>query len=285
MNEHHHMREMGHTGRPDMEPFSIRSLNASCQKMVFPATICSVVNCFAYVTRGEIFVESNDKSLLLSVGDLVLIPQGVPFSIRHYKDCEGYMGGFHNSFVGSGVFCQTELRQVKLLQSRTMMKYSFPEEHGSFITSIFARMSSEYSKTNANMDLIKCLVMSVLAEANSLSNGSDNLFMESCADLFLRDLFDESMPIRTIPEYAEALKITPNHLNRVVKRETGKPVSQWIDDSLIIRAKALLCETDLPVSEVAERLNILDSSYFTRKFKKYTLLTPLEFRKRFAKGE
>lgn len=278
------MREMGHSGRPDMEPFSIRGLDASCQKMVFPTTICSVVNCFAFVTQGEIYVESNDKSLLVSSGDLLLIPQGVPFSIKHYKDCVGYMGGFHNSFIGSGVFCQTELRQMKLLQTRMMMKYAFPEGQAAFIASLFARISVESAKKEANMDLIKCLLMSVLAEANTLSNGSGNLFMENCADLFLRDLFDESLPIRTIPEYAEVLKITPNHLNRVVKRETGKPLSQWIDDSLIIRAKALLCETDLPVAEVAERLNILDSSYFTRKFKKYTLMTPLEFRKRFAKG-
>ena len=97
--EHPHGREMGHLGRPDMEPFSIRKLDSSCQGMVFPATICSVVNCFVFVTQGEILVGSNNSSLLVGVGELLLVPQGVPFTIKHYKECVGYMGGFHSSFI------------------------------------------------------------------------------------------------------------------------------------------------------------------------------------------
>ncbi|MBR5695972.1 MAG: helix-turn-helix transcriptional regulator [Paludibacteraceae bacterium] len=280
--EHPHGREMGHLGRPDMEPFSIRKLDSSCQGMVFPATICSVVNCFVFVTQGEILVGSNNSSLLVGVGELLLIPQGVPFTIKHYKECVGYMGGFHSSFIGSGVFTQAELRQVKVLQERSMSKFSFPASQSEFVASLFARMGTEFRKAQSNKDLIKCLMMSVLAEANALSNGAENLFLENCCDRFLRELFDDSQPIRTIPDYADALKVSPNHLNKLVKKNTGKTVSQWIDDSLIIRAKALLCETDLPVAEVAERLNVLDVSYFIRKFKKHTGQTPLDFRKRYG---
>lgn len=282
MEHPHNNREMGHSSRPDMEPFSIRELDASCQSMVFPVTICSVVNCFVFVTQGEIFIASNDKSLLVGAGELFLIPQGVPFTIKHYKNCLGYMGGFHSSFIGSGVFTQAELRQVKLLQGRSALKCSFPVEQAGFVSSLFERMNAEFHGEKCNKDLVKCLMMSVLAEANALSNGAENLFLENCCDRFLRELFDDSQPIRTIPDYADALKVSPNHLNKLVKKNTGKTVSQWIDDSLIIRAKALLCETELSVAEVSERLNVLDVSYFIRKFKKYTGLTPLEFRKRYG---
>lgn len=282
MEHPHKNREMGHSSRPDMEPFSIRKLDASCQSMVFPLTICSVVNCFVFVTQGEILVDSNESGLLVGAGELLLVPQGVPFTIKHYKDCVGYMGGFHSSFIGSGAFTQTELRQVKVLQERSMRKFSFPAAQSEFVASLFARMGTEFCKEQSNKDLIKCLMMSVLAETNALSNGAENLFLENCCDRFLRELFDDSLPIRTIPEYADALKVSPNHLNKLVKKNTGKTVSQWIDDSLIIRAKALLCETELSVAEVAEQLNVLDVSYFIRKFKKHTGQTPLDFRKRYG---
>lgn len=279
--EHPHTREMGHSARPDMEPFSLRRLDETCQKMVLPATICSVVNCFAFISTGEILVESGGKSVLATAGDLLLIPQGVSFTINHYKDCQGFMGGFHNSFLGSGAFSQENIRQVKILNGRTMVKCQFPQEQIPFISSLFGRIVAEISKGKYNMDLVKCLMMSVLAEANTLFNGNDNLFAENACDLFLRQLFDEEQPLRTIPEYAELLHVTPNYLNKLVKRETGKPVSQWIDDSVIIRAKAMLCETDLSVADISAELNIMDSSYFARKFKKITTLTPLGFKKKY----
>lgn len=276
-----HKREMGHTSRPDMEPFSIRKLDESCQRMVLPATICSVVNCFAYISQGEILIESDGKNVLATAGELLLIPQGVPFTINHYKDCLGYMGGFHNSFVGSGVFSQSEIRQVKVLNGRSMVRCQFSETQLPFVEALLGRIFAEYAKGKYNMDLVKCLLMSLLAEANTFFNGNDNLFAEDACDSFLRQLFDESLPLRTIPEYAEMVKLSPNYLNKLVKKETGKPLSQWIDDSVIIRAKAMLCETDLSVADISARLNIMDSSYFTRKFKKLTTMTPLEFRKKY----
>ena len=274
---------MGHTARPDMQPFSIKRLDSSCQTMTFPTpTIRSIVHCFAFLTKGEILIESEGKNILMKQNEMLLIPQSVPYSIQHYKNCLGYVGGFHNSFLGSGVFCQTEIRQIKLLQYKNPVKCPFEASQATLTDSLFTQIVAEFNQEKRNNDLIKCMMMSILAIANTHVNTTGNLFTEDLCDMFLRQLFNEEEPVKTIPSYADSLKVSPNHLNKTVKKATGKTLSQWIDDSIIIRSKTLLCETQLSVAEIAEKMQILDPSYFTRKFKKHTLFSPLEYRKRFG---
>jgi AraC-like DNA-binding protein len=49
------------------------------------------------------------------------------------------------------------------------------------------------------------------------------------------------------------------------------------------RAKLLLLKTEWPVSAVAEQVGFSQTPYFSVCFKKQTGLSPLQFRKRFAK--
>ncbi len=83
---------------------------------------------------------------------------------------------------------------------------------------------------------------------------------------------------RTVHDYADLLAVTPNHLNRCVKETTGKPVSALIAEMLLLEAKVLLSQPDLPISEVAYRLSFEDLSYFARFFRKHTGLAPTDYR-------
>lgn len=85
---------------------------------------------------------------------------------------------------------------------------------------------------------------------------------------------------RKVGDYAEMLHITANHLNRVVKDETGKVAHELIDEMINLEAKALLLHTDLSVAEAAYQLNFTDPSHFNKFFKKLNGMTPLSFRKR-----
>jgi AraC-like DNA-binding protein len=51
----------------------------------------------------------------------------------------------------------------------------------------------------------------------------------------------------------------------------------------LLEAKRLLVNLDLNIAEIADRLNFNDNSYFTKFFKKYTALTPEEFRRKALK--
>lgn len=96
-----------------------------------------------------------------------------------------------------------------------------------------------------------------------------------------RDLIDTHFAGMRLPkDYAAMLYITPNHLNALCKDLLGVPAGQLIRDRIVLEAKRLLANFELPIGEIARELNFPDSSYFVKFFKKYTGTTPEIFRKR-----
>ena len=74
------------------------------------------------------------------------------------------------------------------------------------------------------------------------------------------------------------LHITPNHLNKSVRKITSQSPTKWIDEAIVLEAKVLLHQTHLSISEVAAEAGIPDASYFSRLFKRYVGVTPMRFR-------
>ena len=81
--------------------------------------------------------------------------------------------------------------------------------------------------------------------------------------------------------FAKKLNISTSHLNDCVNATTGKSVTWWLQNSMIIEAQRLLYYTENDVKEIAFSLGFEDHTYFSRLFKKITGETPLAFRKKF----
>lgn len=95
----------------------------------------------------------------------------------------------------------------------------------------------------------------------------------------LRDrIEDRFRDTRKIGDYAQALAMTPDRLNEHCKRITGVTVGHLIRQRLLTEAKRQLMFTDLSASEIAYDLNFADPSHFSRFFRRYTDMTPQEFR-------
>ncbi|MBO7745149.1 response regulator [Paenibacillus sp. MWE-103] len=77
---------------------------------------------------------------------------------------------------------------------------------------------------------------------------------------------------------AEHVYLTPFYLSRLYKQKTGHSISDYITRTRIESAKRLLGESALKIHEVGMRIGYDSPSYFTRFFKKATLLTPQEYR-------
>ena len=83
---------------------------------------------------------------------------------------------------------------------------------------------------------------------------------------------------RKIEFYASKLCVTPNHLGAVIKKASGLTVMQWLNRHAIQKAKVLLRYSDLPIWEVAERMNFANPSFFSKFFKGEVGMTPGEYR-------
>lgn len=83
---------------------------------------------------------------------------------------------------------------------------------------------------------------------------------------------------KSINEYANDLRITSTHLNRICKANVGLTASQVIQNFIILEAKRNLNYTSHTISEISHLLNFNDLGYFCRFFKKCTGKRPKEYR-------
>lgn len=79
--------------------------------------------------------------------------------------------------------------------------------------------------------------------------------------------------------YAAHLSVTPNYLNTLCKKLTGKTLGEIIRSRIVLEAKRLLVNSEYTISQIAYELYFEDNSYFSKFFKANTGLTPAEFRK------
>ncbi|GAB4018095.1 helix-turn-helix domain-containing protein [Spirosoma koreense] len=85
--------------------------------------------------------------------------------------------------------------------------------------------------------------------------------------------------IRTAREFADDLGVSPNHLNALLKKHTGQPVSAHIKNRLLDESKALLLQTDWTLQDIGYTIGFADQPNFSAFFKRATGLTPASFRK------
>jgi AraC-like DNA-binding protein len=86
-----------------------------------------------------------------------------------------------------------------------------------------------------------------------------------------------------IENLASLTYLSTSHFSRLFKQATGKTATQYINEFRISKAEVLLKTTDLSVSDVAERVGFISSSYFAKWLKTLRNTTPTELRKMHAK--
>ena len=79
---------------------------------------------------------------------------------------------------------------------------------------------------------------------------------------------------------AEELKVHKTTLSRKFVQEVGEPFWKALQNMRIEEAKRLLTETDLSIAEVSDSAGFNHPTYFSRRFKEETGVSPYEFRTR-----
>ena len=220
---------------------------------------------FIYVTSGEVLVDVDGSSFLCQPGQILLIPQRHPFTIRYYRNAIGYTGGFAPSSLADS-------KPLRYLSAPLHQGFWFDE--GAFMAELFNMLATSFEKGD-----------SVFAEKGLdllLSRIKPNLpaTLPAPVSSFLESVFDPDRMPGTIASYAEEAGISENYLSRLVKHSTGRSVGTWIDIVRIQRAKRLLSSTGLSIIDIAASVGVEDQSYFSRLFKKETGVTPSTFRKK-----
>jgi AraC-like DNA-binding protein len=99
-----------------------------------------------------------------------------------------------------------------------------------------------------------------------------------CVERFLEFAEKHYKTERQVGFYAKKLHITPKYLSQIIKSNTGKSANDWIDDYVMLEAKALLKSSKLTIQQISDELNFTDQSIFGKYFKRLEGASPKEYR-------
>lgn len=86
----------------------------------------------------------------------------------------------------------------------------------------------------------------------------------------------------TLGEMAYHVNLTPEHLCRVFKAETGGSPARYFKYLRLLKAQELLESTHLSVKEITALVGVRDESHFVRDFERASGHTPTRYRARYV---
>lgn len=97
---------------------------------------------------------------------------------------------------------------------------------------------------------------------------------------FMRLLIEHHLSERSLLFYAEKMGLSPKYFSKIIYDFSGRSAADWIDEYVILEAKALLRYSRMSIMQIAEHLNFTTQSFFGRYFKHQTGVSPGEYRKK-----
>ena len=103
--------------------------------------------------------------------------------------------------------------------------------------------------------------------------------------MLLNEIERDPTAYLTVSKAAAYLALSESYFARQFKQLTKENYIHYITRKRIERAKLLLAHTDTPVLRIATELDFQPVNYFCRTFKKYTGLTPSQYRQDWARDD
>ncbi|GGI23369.1 MULTISPECIES: AraC family transcriptional regulator [Pedobacter] len=136
----------------------------------------------------------------------------------------------------------------------------------------------EDNSSNALIEgLLKALLAKILSEGEHPY--TNNRIIEKGLYHNFRELLSQEKTLKnSVAYYAGKLNTSPQNLNLACKKEINSSASTVLSEFIINEAKRLLIYTDNTVAEIAFILSFNDPSHFIKYFKRFTTITPQNYR-------
>jgi len=164
------------------------------------------------------------------------------------------------------------------------------EQEKNTLLSILKQLKNEYD-TNIDLYSNELIISNIELLLNYckrfygrqfLTRTNQNKDIISRFEKFIVDYFNsEDLKTKGMPSVkycAEMMKLSPNYFSDLLRSETRKNTQDYIHYYLLEKAKTLLVNSDLSISEIAYELGFEYSQNFSRLFKQKTGLSPTLFR-------
>lgn len=129
-------------------------------------------------------------------------------------------------------------------------------------------------------EAIMCMVER-LEEMNGKNQQKTDNYLVNSVLSYIEEHYNDKV---TLAEIADKYFVSVWHLSKLINKYCDKNFRDLLNEVRMKYAKQFLLENNAKVYEVSERVGIMDITYFSKVFKKYTDMTPNEYRRRHFNG-
>lgn len=243
------------------------------------------------LSEGQSAIYYPNRRILLDGTSLIITNPRIPFGSEILADHHsGYVCLFTEDFISQVAYSRSMLRSP-LFNMTYPPVVKLSEQTAERIKQIFEEMitldKSDYIyKEERQLIYVQQIIHEILQQPydeplNALSSSSYRIVMR------FYNLMEEQFPIKsdsaslmlkTPQDYADALCIHRNTLNRAIKNIIGKTTIAVITDRIIAEARSLLRFSDYSTNDIAFMLGFSSTSYFCSYFRNITGMSPMEFK-------
>jgi AraC-like DNA-binding protein len=126
--------------------------------------------------------------------------------------------------------------------------------------------------------LTKAFVYGIGYYIHNVSDNKKKTRQELLVETFLSYVKANYRAQRGVEFYAGTMCLTPKHLSKVIKENSGLSASDWIENHVILEAKALLKSTNMTIQQISDGLNFPSQSFFGKYFKRLVGMSPSEYK-------
>jgi len=140
-------------------------------------------------------------------------------------------------------------------------------------------------KNNPNrLEIVRHLTLAFFYHTGSQMHKLPSDEKKSKQELLLKNFLDlvqkHYKRERSVDFYANKICLTPKYLSTVIRQTSGKTAGEWIDEYVVMEAKALLKSTKMTIQQISDELNFPSQSFFGKYFKRQVGISPKEYKKR-----
>lgn len=219
-------------------------------------------------------------------GMVFFLMPGQMHQLLFFSEPKGHLIAFTDEFLVTNAISQKMVDDLYLFNEfgispplllnesqRPVYRNVFDQMH------YFTTFSGRY-----NIEALASLVQLFLVLSNNHCSirKEDNTQLQESGNALLRQfralLNKQFASEHQVSGFADAMAISADHLNKVVKSLTGVSAKDHIQNKLVLEAKRALVFTDVSNKELAFALGFDEAAHFNNFFKKMTGLSPGDFR-------
>ena len=270
--------------------FNIENMYASCKakpEMPYNRRTYYKVS----LINGQNTVEYANKTLQIKEYGILFATPKIPYRYTPLNQNQaGHFCVFTKDFLPPSKI-GLDIDQLNVFSNQSDFVFQITKEQYLQVKTIFEKMHEEIN-TNYEFkyDLLRNYLMElihygqkltpILPETASKTAATriTSLFIELLERQFPIENTTQSLVLKTPKDYAAALNVHVNHLNKVLKDTIGKTTSEIVSSRINQEAKILLKQTNWNVSEIAYSLGFDEVAHFSNFFKKHSGASPNIFR-------